>query len=144
MASASYRDLKKMKAYLEEMGLTVEEGGQEKTYLQICVEGDVMDEIECSIYLTQHDDGDVLACISCFDFEKFDSSAKGYVACNKANDESVVAKFYIDEDGDPVADFHCWYEDDVDEEHFYRQLQSFICDIDDTYVLFEKIRKLNV
>jgi len=98
---------------------------------------DNFDEIPVYVTVRETDSGTVVASGSCYEFFNFASDlVGGYRACNKANDDALVARFYIDEDDDAVAHYCCLYEFGFDSRHFFSQLEYFANDMDDAYPFF--------
>ena len=100
--------------------------------------GDNIDDINCYISVNKLESGLVSATVNFFDFFSFSSNLNGYVACNKANEDSLVAKFYIDNEGDAVGEFTGLYRNGFDTEHFVSLLENFALDMDDAYPFFEE------
>lgn len=103
--------------------------------------GDHIDDINCYISVNKLDSGVVAVNVNYFDLFNFGSNLNGYVACNKANDDALVAKFYIDDEGDAIGALTMLYRDDFSEE-FAKQLvdtlENFALDMDDAYPFFEE------
>ena len=71
--------------------------------IKITFRGDNLKEIDILVTILEAGEDSILTSVSCYDLFNFeDKYAAGLVACNKANDDSVV-KFYIDEDNDTVV-----------------------------------------
>ena len=103
--------------------------------------GDNLDEIPCYATVRTLDSGSVIASVSCYEFPSFKNDIGGYIACNKANDDALVARFYIDEDDDAVAHFCSVYEFGFDPRHFMSQLEYFANDMDDAYPFFREAKR---
>lgn len=103
--------------------------------------GDHIDDINCYISVNKLESGTVAINVNFFDFFNFGSNLNGYVACNKANDDALVAKFYIDEDGDAIGAMTMLYRDNFNEEYAKQlvdTLENFALDMDDAYPFFEE------
>ena len=103
--------------------------------------GDNLDEIPLYATVRTLDSGSVIASVSCYEFFSFKNDMGGYIACNKANDDALVARFYIDEDDDAVAHFCSVYEFGFDSRHFMSQLEYFANDMDDAYPFFREAKR---
>lgn len=100
------------------------------------------DEIPVYATVRTMDSGSVIASVSCYEFFNFGTDLMGgYRAYNAANDDALVARFYVDEDDDAVAHFCSVYEFGFDPRHFFSQLEYFANDMDDAYPFFRDAKR---
>lgn len=103
--------------------------------------GEHLNEIPLYVSMRTLDSGTVLGSVSCYEFFNFRNDINGYIACNRANDDALIARFYIDEDDDAVGHFCGLYEFGFDPNHFVSQLEYFANDMDDAYPFFLEARR---
>lgn len=103
--------------------------------------GEHLEDIPCYVSIRKLDSGTVIASISCFEFFSFKNDLNGYLACNKANDDALIARFYIDDDDDAVGFFTDIYTNGFDVQHFVDQMEYFAGDMDDAYPFFAEAKQ---
>ncbi len=73
------------------------------TTLVFKASGDNLDDINIYTSFREMDNGAILVSMGCYDLPNFSKQlAVGYATCNQLNDDELV-KYYIDDDGDAVA-----------------------------------------
>lgn len=102
--------------------------------------GEHIETVSCYVSLRVLESGTVVATVNCFDFFNFSNDYSGYVACNRANDDALVARFTIDNEDDVVGDMTCLYKNGFDAAHFVDTLGYFAVDMDDAYPFFEEAK----
>ena len=121
--------------YLNNMGIDYEDVND--SALDVVISGDNCPAIEvtCSLRMTEH--GTIIASFSNWDLTEFGFATDNvYYRCNQANDDSLLARFYVDEDDDLIAHCTFLYYDAINPADIYKLAVAFANDIDDAYKFF--------
>lgn len=128
------KEMQEFVNYLEQKGVPYSERSERS--IEVCYSGENLEGIDCVISIGTTETC-VFALLSFYDFPAFEGEVKGYIACNDANDDAAVARFYIDEDNDVVANCCVYYPEALDPAQLLTQLEMFASDVDDAYPFFE-------
>lgn len=72
--------------------------------INITFHGENLKDINVSVTCIEAGDDAIVASVTCYDLFNFeDKYSAGLIACNKANEDNMMVKFYIDEDNDVVV-----------------------------------------
>ena len=123
--------------YMDAKGIKYTE--RDERTLKVSYSGENKETI--TIFAFFDKDGDPVVQFKCWEICNFKNAIdKGMAACNKLNYEYRWVKFYIDGDGDIIADVDAMLDDATCGATCLTQLRRMVSIIDDVYPTFAKAR----
>jgi len=101
--------------------------------------GKAMDAVPCTLLIAA--DGLTLIDVRCQKLINFkEKQANGLLACNQANQQSTIARFYTNEQGEAIAQTQLVYGGSVAYAHALLMISLFASDVDKNYSMLAKMR----
>ncbi len=117
-------------AYMDTHGIKYE--ARDEHVVRVVYGGDNLNTIP--LYVIFDKDGDPIISVKCWDIAKFKGKEeKALVVCNRLNSEYRWIKFYLDKDGDIVADCDAYVDELTCGEECLNLVRRAVSIIDDAY-----------